>query len=114
MDEKEGPALIGTAKVVFDTLGWGRRRVRPIPWLDYLTRRQREAAYVIERYDQYNEALCAEVDTWMREMPLVSVYTESQIGEEHPFTAQIALMHYFCVIIFRLDKLWHQGAKTSH
>ncbi len=49
----------------------------------------------------------------MREMPLVSVDTESRIGEEHPFTAQIAFMHSFCVIIFRLDKLWHQGSKTS-
>ncbi len=113
MDEKEGPALTGAAKEVFDTLGWGRCRVRPIPWLDYLTRCQREAVRIIERYDQYDELLCTEVDTYMREMPLVSVDTESQIGEEHPYTAQFAFMHSFCVIIFRLDKLWHQGLRTS-
>ncbi len=86
----------------------------PIPWLDYLTCRQREAVYMIEHYDQYNELLRTEVDTCMREMPLVSVDTESRIGEEHPFTAQVAFMHSFCVIIFCLDKLWHQGSRTSH
>ena len=69
---------------------------------------------MIERYDKYNELLRAEVDTCMKEMPLVSVDTESRIGEEHPFTTQIAFMHSFCVIIFRLDKLWHQGLKALH
>ncbi len=113
MDEREGPALTSVAKEVFDKLGWGRHHVRPIPWLDYLTRRQREAAHMIERYDQYNELLCTEVDACMREMLLVSMDTESRIGEEHPFTAQIAFMHTFCMIIFHLDKLWHQGSRTS-
>ncbi len=112
MDQEEGPALTGTARTVFDTLSAGRHRVRPIPWLDYLTRRQCEAVHVIERYDQYNDLLRAEVDTCMKEMPLVSVDTESRIGEEHPYTAQIAFMHSFCVIIFRLDRLWYQGLKT--
>ncbi len=113
MDKKEGPALTDTAKMVFDTFAWGRCRVCPIPWLDFLTHCQHEAIYIIEWYDQYDEALWTKVDTWMEEMPLVSMDMESQIGEEHPFTAQVAFMHSFCVVIFHLDKLWHQGTKTS-
>ncbi len=69
--------------------------------------------YVIKWYNQYNEALWTNIDTWMEEMPPVSVNTESQISEEHPFTAQVVFMHSFCMVIFHLDKLWHQGKKTS-
>ncbi len=69
MGEKEGPALTGTAKEVFDELGVHKHRVRPIPWLDYLTHRQQEAVYMIERYDQYDGFLRAEVDLRLGKKP---------------------------------------------
>ncbi len=105
--------LSGPARVVFDKFQGGRDYVRPIPWFDYLTRRQRQTVYIIDRYDKYTEQLRQDIDLWMREMPLVSVDTESRIGEDAPFTAQVAFVHSLCVLIFRLDRLWLEGTRTS-
>ncbi len=72
---------------------------------------QRDAVFIIDRYDKYTDQLSKGIDLWMREMPLISVDMESRTSEGVPFTAQI-IVHSFGVLIFRLDKLWCQGRCT--
>ncbi len=69
--------------------------------------------FVISRYDQYTEGLQADIDQWMRDMPLVSIDTESHIGESKSFTVQTAFAQSLCAVIFRLDRLWQFGDRRS-
>ncbi len=85
--------LDGLARSTFLKLQEGSDFVRPMLWKDHLTPQQRGAVHIIDHYDQYTTEMRVEVDLRLTQMPLVSINAESRLGEEYPFTAQIAFVH---------------------
>ena len=45
----------------------------------------------MERYEDYDSHLCYQIDTWVHDMPLVSVDIESRTGESEPFRCSDSL-----------------------
>ncbi len=78
--------------------------MRPIPWLDKLTLRQKARVVEIESYTQY-EDWASLVDEWMTAWPLLSLDTESAIGNPLLSTVQVAFGRSMWAFIFRMDSL---------
>ncbi len=100
--------LSGWRLRIFDALAQGRDFMRPEPWKDALSQEQREVVFVISKYEEYDQEIQWNIDEWMSEIPLVSVDTESPLGNALPITAQIAFAHSLHAFIFRLDLLRRQ------
>ena len=89
---------------LFEELAAAREFVRPVPWLDRLTLRQKARVVEIDSHAQYDD-WAATVDEWMDVWPLLSLDTESAIGNPLPSTVQVAFGRSMWAIIFRVDSL---------
>ncbi len=85
-------------------MSWLREFMRPVPWLDKLTRQQRTRVVEIESHAQYDD-WAALVDEWMDAWPLLSLDTKSAIGNPLPSTVQVAFGRSMWAIIFCVDSL---------
>ncbi len=89
---------------LFEELAAAREFVRPVPWLDRLTLRQKARVVEIDSHAQYDD-WAATVDEWMDVWPLLSLDTESAIGNPLPSTVQVAFGRSMWAIIFCMDSL---------
>ncbi len=101
---RQRPLMSDAGGRLYDELAAAREFVRPVPWLDKLTLRQKARVVEIDSHAQYDDWAAA-VDGWMDAWPLLSLDTESAIRNPLPSTVQVAFGHSMWAIIFRVDSL---------
>ncbi len=98
------PLMSKAGGQLYDELDAACEFARPVPWLDRLTLRQRARVVEIDSHAQYDDWAAA-VDEWMDAWPLLSLDTESAIGNPLPSTVQVAFGRSMWAIVFRVDSL---------
>ena len=98
------PLMSKAGGQLYDELAASREFARPVPWLDRLTLCQKARVVEIDSHAQYDDWAAA-VDEWMDAWPLLSLDTESAIGNSLPSTVQVAFGRSMWAIIFRVDSL---------